>query len=167
MTKMLLYHGGEKAVVVPEVTSPAGRRPLDFGSGFYATTSLEQAKRWVETRVRQKVYRMGVVSRYEFDPRMLESQKLKVKLFRNADGEWFDFVMSNRHADGFTHDYDIVGGPVANDNVYETLTLFEDGILTKEEAVVRLKAYKLADQYLFHTGAALRLLRFAGTEEAK
>lgn len=163
---MRLYHGGEEAVTVPEVISPAGRRPLDFGSGFYATTSLEQARRWVGTRIRQKVYRTGVVSVYEFDEAGMASPELKVKLFRNPDGEWFDFVMSNRHADGFAHDFDIVGGPVANDNVYETLTLFEDGILTKDEAVLRLKAYKLTDQYLFHTRAALRLLRFAGVEAA-
>lgn len=161
---MLLYHGGEKAVISPEVLSPAGRRPLDFGPGFYATSSLGQARRWVATRIRQGVYRTGVVSRYEFDAAGLEARGLKVKIFLHADGDWFDFVMSNRHAGGFSHDYDIVGGPVADDNVYETLTLFEDGLLTREEAVLRLRAYKLADQYLFHTRVALRLLRFAGVE---
>ena len=68
--------------------------------------------------------------------------------------------MANRHDPDFSHDYDIVWGPVANDNVYETLTLFEDGIISKDEAIVRLKTYKLVDQILFHSKQALALLEF-------
>ena len=90
---------------------------------------------------------------------------LNVLRFDGAKEEWFDFVMVNRHDPDFTHNYDIVWGPVANDNVYETLTLFEDGIITKQEAIVRLKTYKLVDQILFHSEKALAMLEFVDTKD--
>ena len=91
--------------------------------------------------------------------------QLKVLRFDGAKEEWFDFVMSNRHDPDFSHDYDIVWGPVANDNVYETLTLFEDGIISKDEAIVRLKTYKLVDQILFHSKQALALLEYVDSKD--
>ncbi len=41
---MIVYHGGYTSVVEPKIITPS--RSLDFGSGFYATTSLEQAQKW-------------------------------------------------------------------------------------------------------------------------
>ena len=58
----------------------------------------------------------------------------------------------------------VVAGPVANDRVYATLTLFEVGQLDVEETIRRLKSYKLVDQFLFHTEKALKSLRFVGSE---
>ena len=159
-----LYHGGEKPVPKPLISSPRSSRPLDFGSGFYATTSRDQAKRWIGIRIRQKAYSRGCVSHYVCDFDAIPAE-LKVRSFSGADEAWFDFVMANRHEKDFTHGYDIVRGPVANDNVYETLTLFEDGIIDKREAIARLKTYKLVDQVLFHTEASLRLIAFVDTEE--
>ena len=39
-----------------------------------------------------------------------------------------------------------------------------DGIISKSEAIARLKTYKLVDQVLFHTDAALKILRFVDSE---
>jgi len=159
-----LYHGGEFPVKDPLPRPPKETRSHDFGLGFYATTSQDQARRWVGIRMRQHVYEKGVVSSYAFNADALLSKGLKVKVFVGPTSEWFDFVMANRHDVNFTHDYDIVMGPVANDNVYETLTLFEDGILTKDEAIVRLRAYKLVDQVFFHSAEALRFLSYVEAE---
>ena len=159
-----LYHGGEAPVFAPRCVSPNSPRPLDFGTGFYTTTSWNQARKWIDIRIRQHVYESGVISHYTFDPAALTMPGLKGKIFKSADSEWFDFVMNNRHTPDFSHDYDFVMGPVANDNVYETLTLFEDGIITKDEAIVRLKTYKLVDQILFHTESALTHLHFVDSE---
>jgi len=54
---------------------------------------------------------------------------------------------------------------MASINVYETLTLFEDGILTKDEAIVRLRTYKLVDQVFFHSADALKFLAYVDAEE--
>ncbi len=164
MRMLELFHGGEKPVREPKVVSPFATRPCDFGSGFYATTSRDQATRWVSIRIRQHVYELGCVSSYVFNTGALTDASLRVKVFDGPTEEWFDFVMRNRHEPGYVHDYDIVMGPVANDNVYETLTLFEDGILTKGEAIARLRAYQLVDQVLFHSSKALESLAFVDSE---
>ena len=56
-------------------------------------------------------------------------------------------------------------GPVANDNVFATLTLFETGVLSKVQAILQLKTYVLWDQYLFHSEKALKYLKFIGWQE--
>lgn len=38
---MKLYHGSTEIVASPEIRD--ANRPLDYGSGFYTTTSFEQA----------------------------------------------------------------------------------------------------------------------------
>lgn len=48
---MKLYHGSTVCVLEPRLVS-ASRR-LDFGSGFYTTTNLNQAKRWVQIKRRR------------------------------------------------------------------------------------------------------------------
>ena len=165
MSVINLYHGGKHPVKEPRSRPPLVTRSHDFGMGFYATTSLDQAKRWVQIRIRQHAYETGVVSSYVFNSDALTRKGLKVMVFDGPTSEWFDFVMANRHDVNFTHDYDLVMGPVANDNVYETLTLFEDGIISKDEAIVRLRTYKLVDQVFFHSEEALKFLAFVDAEE--
>ena len=63
------------------------------------------------------------------------------------------------------HGFDIVFGPVANDTLYQTLVLFETGILTKPETISRLKVHRLFDQYSFNTSSSLACLCFANAYE--
>ena len=81
-------------------------------------------------------------------------------IFKKANEEWVNFVMKNRTERDFTHDYDIVYGPVADDSVYTQFTLFEGGIISMGTLIQELKTYKLVDQYLFHTEKALDAIRF-------
>lgn len=161
--KQILYHRGSYIIETPEIKEP--ERTLDFGKGFYVTSSQNQAERWVKAHLRRK-YTVGYVNSYEFDPDVIPSE-LNVKLFKAADNEWVDFVMANRLIQGFTHDYDIVFGPVANDNVYTQITLFEGGIISKETLINELKAYKLVDQYLFHTERSLVHLTYLSNYAVK
>ena len=68
--------------------------------------------------------------------------------------------MANRTKKDFTHNYDIVYGPVANDRVYLQFGLYESGAISVETLIRELKTYKLVDQYLFHTEKALTALHF-------
>ena len=43
---MICYHGSDTVVDSPKILEP--KRPLDFGGGFYVTTSQEQAKNWAK-----------------------------------------------------------------------------------------------------------------------
>ena len=155
---MKLYHGSLEIVKVPKILE--SDRTLDFGSGFYTTSSLTQARRWVAIRLRNTNHRFGYVNEFEFEESILSSSNYKILKFTAPTEEWVDFIISNRSKDEFKHDYDIVMGPVANDRVYTSLTLFESGFINKSELINELKAYKLVDQVLFHTEKALECLRF-------
>ena len=73
--------------------------------------------------------------------------------------------MRNRKFRNPEHGYNIVTGPVANDRVYAVILQYESGFLTEEEAVARLKPYRLADQVLFHTQRSLDFLEKVTTVE--
>ena len=75
--------------------------------------------------------------------------------------------MRNRTERGFTHDYDIVYGPVADDNVYTQFTLYEGGIISMPTLIQELKTYKLVDQYLFHTEKSLTAIKFIESIEVR
>lgn len=154
--EQVLYHGGTHIITRPEIREP--ERTLDFGKGFYLTTSKEQAERWVKNRLRNHNDE-GYVNSYLFDLQQA-SLLLRVKVFETADEQWVDFVLANRMNDGYTHDYDVVVGPVADDRVYTQFTLFEGGIISKETLIKELKSYRLVDQFLFHTEKALPHLKY-------
>ena len=86
--------------------------------------------------------------------------ELNCLIFPEPNEEWAEFVMANRTKYNFTHDYDIVYGPVANDRVYLQFGLYEAGAISVDTLIRELKTYKLIDQYLFHTDKALTALRF-------
>ena len=153
---MILYHGSIEQVMEPEIRHP--QRTLDYGSGFYTTTSYKQAERWVRNRMREKHISKGYINVYDFD--LSSVQSLRTLSFPNATEEWVDFVMANRVQEGFTHDYDLVYGPVANDHVYTAFALYEGRVISKQALIAELRTYTLVDQYLFHTKRALSALHF-------
>ena len=67
--------------------------------------------------------------------------------FDGATVEWLSFIAANRRGER-TDEYDIVQGPVANDNSMPTLRLYFAGVYSEEEAVKRLLPQKLCDQYV-------------------
>lgn len=158
---MKLYHGSLEIVKSPEIRE--ANRSLDYGAGFYATTSYEQAEAWAKRRLREKNIAKGYVNVYDF--RDGTEDDLNVLSFAKPDEEWLDFVMANRTVKGFNHDYDIVCGPVANDRVYAAFALYEGGIINKSELIESLRAYKLIDQYLFHSGRSLEFLSYLDVME--
>jgi hypothetical protein len=158
---MILYHGSLERITSPEIREP--NRTLDYGAGFYATTSFEQAEEWVRRRMRESMANKGYVNEYALDLELLRC--LNCLLFESPTEEWLDFVMKNRTERGFSHDYDVVYGPVANDKVYAAFALYEGGLLSKQNLVAELKTYTLVDQYLFHTSKALEAISFIKAKE--
>lgn len=153
---MTLYHGSLDVIETPEIRIP--NRTLDFGAGFYLTSSESQADQWIKRRIDDE-HPFGFINIYDFDD-SIDEEGLKVLRFDSPTDQWLDFVMANRRIPGFTHDYDIVIGPVANDRVYTAFALYEGGTISKTILIQELKTYRLVDQYLFHTDAALKLLKF-------
>lgn len=158
---MRVYHGSLEKVEIPEIRTP--NRTLDYGCGFYTTTSYKQAESWVKRRMEEKKVKKGFINVYEFDENAIKS--LNALIFEVPTEEWVDFVMNNRTKKGFEHTYDVVYGPVANDKVYAAFALYEGGLIDKQNLIKELKTYKLVDQYLFHTEKALKFLSFIKVEE--
>lgn len=158
---MKVYHGSLEQVTKPEMRKP--NRTLDYGSGFYTTTSYQQAKDWVLRKMKEQTSAAGFVNVYELDEEKMKTMKALV--FHGPSEEWVDFVMLNRRQRGFTHDYDVVYGPVANDRVYAAFALYEGNLIDKQTLITELKTYKLVDQYLFHTERSLGLLKFLEAKE--
>ncbi len=157
---MKLYHGSLEKVEKPEIREST--RTLDFGIGFYTTTSEEQAEQWVLRKL-GKQNRKGYVNIYDFDADVMNI--LKTKHFISPNDEWLNFVLANRMRKDFYHDYDVVYGPVANDRVYAAFTLFESGLFNREQLILELRTYTLVDQLLFHTENSLNYLTFIETKE--
>ena len=159
---MILFHGSPQVVREPRILIP--NRTLDYGAGFYTTTSEKQAYDWALRRVSGE--QCSYVNIFEFDE--VVAAELKRLDFANPPGEeWVDFVYANRNQRGFTHETDLVAGPVANDRVYAAFALYEQGLLSKQELIAELKTYKLIDQMVFHTEEALQCLTFMEAKEVK
>ncbi len=151
MGKMTVYHGGYTAVRNPKII--IGKNTKDFGPGFYCTVIREQAERWA------KRYDTPTVSTYTV--RMDAS--LKILEFKNMTEEWLDFIINCRH--GKSHDYDIVIGAMANDQIYNFIADYIDGIITREQFWVLAKFKYPTHQINFCTEAAIRCLEFVSSEE--
>jgi len=161
---MLIYHGSDIAVPEPKILP--SNRLLDFGSGFYTTSFFEQAQRWALRVSERKNADTHIISFYEFDINRAE-RELKIMRFDSPDSNWLNFVTLCRSGRELNHQYDIVIGPVANDNVYATIQLYETGILSDSETIIRLKVEKTFDQILFHTSSALNYCSYLKYEELR
>ena len=161
---MLIYHGSDISVTQPRIL-PANRL-LDFGEGFYTTSSLEQAKRWALRVMERRSSRTQIISFYEFDEPKAQGE-LNIMQFDSPSSQWLNFVTACRMNKNAEHGYDIVMGPVANDNVYATIQLYETGLLSETETIIRLKVEEIYDQILFHTEKALQYCTFIKSEEVK
>ena len=153
---MKLYHGSNMAVYEPQIL--VSDRKLDFGTGFYLTSSLEQAERWAKLTAERRGIGVPTISVYEFDEAKLT--ELKILKFEKANKKWLDFVVANRDNTIDDQKWDMVIGPVANDRTMPVIRLFIAKVYTAAETLRRLLPQKLHDQYTFKTQTALQFLKF-------
>lgn len=142
-----IYHGSNVVVQKPEVRYVGYNK--DFGFGFYCTRLERQARKWALTKRNPHI-----VSLYDYTP----DDSLKVKVFSEMSDEWLDFVATCRH--GESHDYDVVEGPMADDNVWDYVEDFIAGRISREAFWVLAKFKHPTHQILFCTDRSLRTLKF-------
>jgi uncharacterized protein DUF3990 len=160
---MILYHGS--SVLVDKPILLKANRTLDFGHGFYTTTSKEQAYKWAKIKQKRENADKSIISIYEIEDNLFNESNLNIRSFRGASKNWLKFVLNNRMKEGYKHQYDIVKGCVADDRVYACLNAFENKFMDFETAIKELRTYKLDDQFSFHTEKALKYLKFISCEE--
>lgn len=157
---MILYHGSNVVVSEPKLIQQ--KRFLDFGFGFYTTTNKTQAIGFADKVYKRRKEGNRIVNVYKFD----EAKAFASCSFLNFDSAneaWLDFVSDNRTGTYNGKSFDIIFGPVANDDVYKTFTLYTAGVLTKEQTLAALKIKKLYNQLVFASEKALCYLQFLGT----
>ena len=178
---MLLFHGSYTAV--PEIDLQKCNDGLDFGKGFYLTSSYEQAISFVPNSVRRNIRTETIPEDFCVDDGQVSVYKvhlnpdLLIKTFPDAGLEWLHFVAANRNRNLFRDLYqqlaniDIIGGKIANDNTARTLNAYVTGLygVPGTEAAdnittLTLLPNRLENQYCFRTETAIQALEFVRSD---
>ena len=93
----------------------------------------------------------------------MEDENLKILKFDNMTEEWLDFVIDCRK--GIEHEHDIVGGPMADDTIWDYIEDFIDGKITREAFWVLVKFKYPTHQIVFTTDRALKTIHFERSYE--
>lgn len=156
---MILYHGSNCPVEKPMILITDYTK--DFSWGFYTTENFEQAESWAKRRA-LKDGGTPTVSKYEFRSR----DGLSIASFDATDDAWLDFiVMCRTTKEKVPHQYDIVSGPMADDKIWNELSRFLRGELSRENFMHLCQFTHPTQQTSFHTANALLTLRYIGSKE--
>ena len=159
---MLLYHGSNIVVREPKILK--SQRFLDFGAGFYMTSDFEQARKWAVRTAARREEGVATISVFEINDDYVD--RVKVLTFARPDREWLRYITAHRTGNPPDDDYDMVVGPVANDQAIRTVNNYLKGYFPEDVAIKLLLPQKLKDQYLFRTEKALKLLVFKEARQA-
>lgn len=169
---MRLYHGSN--VEIERIDLPLTVPYKDFGQGFYLTSMPAQAER-MALRVTRFRGGKATVTEFETPDDLLEDRELNVRVFNGVTIEWALFVINNRNrlfgdvgSPECNHDrkYDVVFGPVGNDDITFLLEQFTNGYITEERLREGLEFKRTSDQYSFHTERAISRLTKCGAYHA-
>ena len=145
--RIVLYHGSNTVVEKPQILISGFYK--DFGYGFYCTNIEKQAQKWALTK-RGK----HIVSIFCYQP----TDELNVHSFSSMTDEWLDFVVDCRR--GVKHNYDVVEGPMADDQIWDYVEDFIEGTITREAFWVLAKFKYPTHQIVFCTQKALESLTY-------
>ncbi len=148
----ILYHGSNNIVEKPEIRIFGHFK--DFGYGFYCTRYEQQAKKWALTKTPKHI-----ISLYDYT----ENGDLKVLTFPEMTDEWLDFVADCRR--GKEHQYDIVEGPMADDQIWDYVEDFVAGNISREAFWALAKFKHPTHQIVFCTPEALQCITYSGNYE--
>ena len=153
---MILYHGSN--CDISEISLAMCKPYKDFGQSFYLTSILVQAREMAQ-KVTDRFGGHPVVNAFDFDDSNLLN--LNIKKFNQPNREWAEFVMANRSRTQIhpADKFDLIIGPVANDDIATLFRTFAIGVITIDELVQGMKSRKLNNQYAFRTERAISFLQ--------
>ncbi|MFA7446645.1 MAG: DUF3990 domain-containing protein [Flavobacteriaceae bacterium] len=150
---MKLYHGSNCKFDFIDLAKSKNKR--DFGKGFYLTTSRNQAEDWAYKMYARYEGEGAFLYEFEWNEDIIT---LSYKIYEKASIEWLLMIKKNRKDGHLQHDFDVVKGKVADDDIARTISAYIDDTYTEEETITRLKTDKLQDQVSFHTEKAIKTL---------
>ncbi|MCL2652102.1 MAG: DUF3990 domain-containing protein [Candidatus Azobacteroides sp.] len=154
---MRVYHGSD--IRIDTVDLSKSKPGKDFGRGFYVTKLREQAEEMAK-RIANWNHSHPVVTEFEFDEYSFEDEQFKTIRFDDYTEEWIDFILFNRknRAKKQMHDYDIVEGPVADDDVTQRIYVYLREQISKRDFLDELKFHKPTHQICLCTIEALQTI---------
>jgi hypothetical protein len=166
---MKLYHGSN--IEIHDIDLGKCKPFKDFGRGFYTTPIREQAV--IMARRTARIYGTGkpCVTEFSCDDSLLSSTILNIKKFNEPSNEWAKFVINNRNKKfndnsnllcNTDNKYDIVIGPVANDDITALIDVYLSGILSDEALTKELTFRELSTQVSFHSEKSVKYLQKSG-----
>jgi len=160
---MKVFHGTNIVIERPKIINRF--KTLDFGEGFYTTENEDQASVFaLKVCERRSPTLHPIVNCYEF---VKDFKNFSVLKFDAPNEKWLDFVVERRKGISLSINYDLIIGPVANDDVFGTIILYELGQLDKESAIKNLKVKKLYNQVVFCSESVLNDLIFIESYKVK
>lgn len=108
------------------------------------------------------------VNTYELDEKIFNDKELKIKRFDKPSKEWAQFILNNRDRNfsvttdklyNIDNKYDLVIGPVADDDIIVLFRTFVNGLIDIETLIKELTYKELTDQYSFHSENSLKYLK--------
>ena len=163
---MILYHGSN--IEISQIDIDKGRKGKDFGKGFYLSEDIKQAEKMASLTTFRQGKGVPVVSKFMFDESILNGKSdIKIKQFGGYTIEWAEFILLNRNNNTNiqAHDYDIVIGAMADDQIYNFVSDYIDGAITREQFWVLAKFKYPTHQIVFCTDESLECLQYRGYEE--
>lgn len=164
---MILYHGSN--VEIKKIDLSKCRKYKDFGQGFYCTSIKKQAEFMAIRTTKRQAIGTPLVNEFELNEEIFNDKEIKIKRFDSKPTEeWAQFILNNRDMNFKETDslscksdnkYDLVIGPVADDDIVALLWQVKDSYTTIPEIIDKLKYKELTDQYSFHTEKSLKYLR--------
>lgn len=163
---MILYHGSN--VKIDKVDLSKCRKYKDFGQGFYCTTIKQQAEFMARRTTTRAEDGSPCVSSFELDEKVFYDKDIKIRKFDKPSKEWAEFILNNRDRNfkdvsslecNFDNKYDLVIGPVADDDIIVLFRTFVRGLINIDTLIKELTYKELTDQYSFHTEKALKYLK--------
>lgn len=150
-----IYHGSKIGIEHPKLFFDT-KFNKDFGEGFYCTNIKKQAIRWAIRKGRGG----GYVTTYHYN--YLKTMNINTLRFSEMTEEWLDFIIACRA--GKKHSYDIVEGPMADDEIYNYINDYIGGIIPRNVFWELAKFRHPTHQLCFCTERALECLEFKGSE---
>lgn len=163
---MKLYHGSN--IQIDSINLAMCRPYKDFGTGFYLTDMKEQAEK-MAVRVSKIYGGTPILNAFDIQDDFKLLPDIRIKDFGEQTTEdWAKFVMNNRNRafvdikDALCNrdnKYDIVIGPVADDNMALLFRQYENEIIDFQTLLNGMIYKKTSSQYSFHTEKSIKLLR--------
>ena len=171
-----IFHGSEKIIEHP--IWGEGRKNNDFGIGFYCTESLELAKEWAVSSLRD-----GFANKYILDTKYLNILNLNSSAYTILN--WIAVLVEHRlfsittpvarRAKSYlvekfgvnVNAFDIIRGYRADDSYFDYAESFINNAISIEQLAQAMKLGKLGEQIVIKSKYAFTKLKYEGFEVAE